>query len=169
MEFFSPEQHILLESNVHNEAKADCITIADLRPNMSDLTLICRAVEKPPPRRVTIRSTGRGALVCDVRIADETASISLTLWNDDIDLVEVGNTYLLENARVGIYDECMFITPGREGRITLTQELESPNVEVNMSRPFAWKPKRKPPRTKDGRSLAEPSGRARRYVGRKSF
>jgi replication factor A1 len=137
---------------------------------MFNLTLVCHVIEKQPPRRVTIRSTGRGALVCDAKVADETASISLTLWNEDIDLVDREETYRIENARVGVFDECMFITPGRNGRITMTQHLESPSVGLNMSLPFAWKPKRKPPKTKRGRSLTESTGRGvRRYVGRKSF
>lgn len=155
---------------MQNEDQVTTTSLAGLRPNMVNLTLVCKVIEKPPPRRVMVRSTGRGALVCDVKVADSTASVSLTLWNDDIELVREGESYLIENARVGVFDESMFITPARGGKITETSDVQSPNTSVNMSLPFAWKPKREAPRTKEGRSLTEASGRrVRRYVGRKSF
>ncbi len=104
-------------------------------------------------------------------VADASAKITLTLWNDDIDLFEVGQSYQLRNGFVTIYDCSMRLTIGRSGKITkLEVGLEEISEETNMSLPFAWRNLKRRKRGKTGRTFSGKSGReSKGYCSWKSF
>lgn len=105
-------------------------------------------------------------------VGDQTAIINLTLWNEDIDVIEEGRTYTLLSGLVNVYDECMNLSRGRLGEyLDSLAPIEIVNEEINMSRPFMGKPKRKKKaRSPTGRSFRGTAGReAKGYCSRKSF
>ena len=116
--------------------------------------------------------SGRKFEIADCIVGDQTAIINLTLWNEDIDVIEECRTYTLLNGLINVYDECMFLTRGKRGElIESIIPIENVNDQVDMSRPFMWKPKRKEkPRSPTGRSFQGTAGReAKGYCARKSF
>ncbi|MFW9786542.1 MAG: hypothetical protein ACFFE2_00710 [Candidatus Thorarchaeota archaeon] len=146
---------------------------------ISDLTVESRAVNvkfcvigKKPPRQVTARVSGRIHLISECVAGDESAIITLTLWNEDIDEIELGKTYELVNGYVTLYDECMSLTKGRWGIIRCaSSEITQVDGTIDMSRPFMGRPKRrKQKRSPTGRSFQGTPGReSKGYCSRKSF
>jgi ssDNA-binding replication factor A large subunit len=146
---------------------------------ISDLTVESRAVnvrfsvtKKGTPRQVTARTTGKPHLISEFVVGDESAIVTLTLWNEDIDEIEVGKTYALLNGYISIYDECMSLSKGRWGKIRITSyEIVRVDGTIDMSRPFMGRPKRrKHKRSPTGRSFQGTPGReSKGYCSRKGF
>jgi len=123
-------------------------------------------------RIVTERASGRKHEISDCIIGDSSAIINLTLWNEDIDSVKSDQTYELLNGYINLFDECMTLSRGRRGELSESSiPINDVNEQVDMSRPFMGKPKRrKKPRSPTGRSFRGTAGReAKGYCSRKSF
>ncbi len=135
------------------------------------MNLRFQVMEKPVARIVRAKSSGRHHEVCDLLVADNTGSVRLTLWNDDIEDVEPGKTYELVNGVIKLFDECMILSRGRTSSIRLSHRaIPELKDKPDMSKPFAWMPKKKHKRTSAGRSFEGRPGReGRGYCSRKSF
>jgi replication factor A1 len=146
--------------------------IAEMQPLMRNLELRFRVVSLQTPRQVFSRKIGKKLKVAEAVVGDSTGIITLILWNDDIDLIQIGETYLLKDGYVSIFEECMQLSIGRNGTITRSDTtIEEVNESNNMSRPFASRPPRKSrPRSKTGTSLSGVQGReAKGYCTWKGF
>ena len=78
------------------------LPIRDLRTGMSHVNLKAKVLEIPRPRLVFTRF-GNYASVANALIADETGTIKLCLWNEQINSISVGDTVQIENARVSMF------------------------------------------------------------------
>ena len=147
--------------------------------SISKLTVESRAVnvrfsviKKGTPRQVTARVTGRPHLITEAVVGDESAIITLSLWNDDIDEIETGKTYELLNGYISMYDECMNLSKGRWGTIRGSESnITQVDGTIDMSRPFMGRPKRRnKKRSPTGRSFQGTPGReSKGYCSRKGF
>ena len=77
-------------------------SIKDLRTGMNHVSLKAKILEVAAPKHVVTRY-GNHASVAKALIADETGTIKLCLWNDQIDAVSAGNTVQIENAQVSAF------------------------------------------------------------------
>ncbi|MDF1538292.1 MAG: hypothetical protein P1Q69_05270 [Candidatus Thorarchaeota archaeon] len=129
--------------------------IRDLTRKVRRVTVIFRVVTIGESRIVKSRKTGKRLLVADAVVADETAKIRLTLWNDDIDEIEEGLCYRLNNGRLEIYDESLVLSKSFSGEIIpLDYEIAPVMTDVDMSKPFmGTTPKRRKARSKEGRTF----------------
>ena len=156
---------------VDTETESPFTTIVKLRPGIAGVNLRFFALSSGPIRQVRIKSSGRVSEVCDITVCDMTGSIKLTLWNEEIDDISIGNTYDVTDGRVRIYDECMFLSLGKTGALSRSRDPITQGKAVpDMSRPFAWKPPKRRKRSEMGRSFQGSPGReGRGYCSRKSF
>ena len=129
-------------------------------------------IKKGKTRIVTQRSVGRKHEISDCVVGDSTGIVNLTLWNEDIDAVEQGKTYELQNGFINLYDECMILSKGRRGTLVESSiPITTVNGQIDMSRPFMGKPmRRRKQRSSTGRSLSGAVGRETKgFCSRKSF
>jgi replication factor A1 len=68
------------------------------------------------PRTVNLR-TGGTAQVADAMISDETGSIKLSLWDDQINLVKDGDTVSIENGYTQAFRGENSLNIGRYGKM----------------------------------------------------
>jgi hypothetical protein len=95
--------------------------IEDLKFGMNRINLEARVLEVPKPRSVFTRF-GTFAMVTNASIADETGSIQLPLWNNQIDTVSVGDTIQVENARVATFRGERQLRVGRGGQLSVIEK-----------------------------------------------
>jgi len=76
--------------------------IRDLKFGMNRINLKARVIEIPTPKSVCTR-IGYFAKVTNAKVTDETGIIQISLWNQQIDTVAVGDTIQIENARVAAF------------------------------------------------------------------
>lgn len=93
--------------------------VKDLKANSSFDTIELSVVSKGEARDFTSRygSSGR---VCDVKCEDGMgASVSLTLWNDEIDKVGVGDKIRISNGWVKEWQGDLQVSTGRKGKLEI--------------------------------------------------
>ena len=98
--------------------------IRDLRSGMAHVNLKARILEVTEPRRVVTRY-GNYANVAKALIGDETGTIKLCLWNEQIDSVSVGDTVQIGNARTSAFRGERQLTLGIKGVLNNVGGLES--------------------------------------------
>jgi replication factor A1 len=109
----------------HAVAVKDCLwreknlNIKDLRNGMKRVSVEAKVVEKGTPRQVMSRYKDETYTVADAVIADETGSIKLTLWNEQIDQVDVNNTVKIENGYVTSFKGEIQLNVGKFGTLTV--------------------------------------------------
>jgi ssDNA-binding replication factor A large subunit len=162
----------LIESSVREESSLELTSVADLTPSTRSVAVLLKIVSTSQTRQVSSNRTGRRFLVQDAVAGDSTARIDMTLWNEDTDCLQEGQTYLLTKGYVREYDECMVLLRSRDGEFKQSERnIEDVNESVDMSRPFAGQnPQRRSPRTRTGRSFRGTPGREEKgYCSWKGF
>lgn len=162
----------LIESSGGEESSLELTSVADLTPFTKSVAILLKVVSTSQTRHISSSKTGRRLLVQDIVAGDSTARINMTLWNEDTDSLQEGQTYLLTKGYVREYDECMCLLRSRDGEFKESERhIENVNESVDMSRPFAGqKPQRRSPRTRTGRSFRGTPGREEKgYCSWKGF
>jgi replication factor A1 len=90
--------------------------IGQLNNNMKHVDLKAQIIEIPPVRRVMTRF-GHQADLTNIKIADETGSIRLSLWNTQMQNRSVGDTVAIENGYVARHRGELQLRLGRKGTI----------------------------------------------------
>jgi ribosomal protein S18 acetylase RimI-like enzyme len=95
------------------------VKISELTPGMRGVDIEAKILEISEPRQVLSRATGEPLRVAEALLGDETGTITLTLWNDQIrqpkvnDKIRINNGYVTffqgqKQLNVGRYDPLIF-------------------------------------------------------------
>jgi ssDNA-binding replication factor A large subunit len=91
--------------------------VTDLKANNNFDEIVLKIVEKDEPREIT--SMYRGTVkVCNMVGEDEDGErIQLTLWNKEIEMVDLNDTVKISDGWVKEWDNKLQISTGRNGKI----------------------------------------------------
>jgi replication factor A1 len=92
--------------------------IAELRAGMSRVDVTATVLQLSEPRDVTTRR-GEQMKVATARVKDDSGEINLTLWNEQIDQVKVGNTVKIENGYTTSFRGETQLNVGRYGKLSV--------------------------------------------------
>ena len=110
------------------------IKVGELRTYSRRVNLVAKIMERGEEREVFSRSDGSSHRVAEALIGDETASVLLTLWDDDIDRFEAGDVIQISNGYANIFRGSLRLNIGRYGSAEkVDKELEEVNTENNLS------------------------------------
>jgi hypothetical protein len=116
---------------LHRKYEPGKKNIEELRAKMRGISVNARVVEIPPKRLVNTRY-GFESFVSNVLLADKTGTIRLSLWNDRIDEVVVGDTVNIDNASVSVFGGKLQLRIGRKGTMNIdTSTREEPLLIKN--------------------------------------
>ncbi|HVP26924.1 MAG TPA: OB-fold nucleic acid binding domain-containing protein [Candidatus Bathyarchaeia archaeon] len=93
--------------------------IKDLRTGMKKISVEAKVMEKTDTREVMSRFKDETYKVATALIADDTGTIKLTLWNDQINQVNVDNTVKVENGYVTSFKGEIQLNIGKYGTLTV--------------------------------------------------
>lgn len=96
-------------------------TISELRFGMKGVSVGAEIVDIPPKRLVT-SELGNYHYVSNVKIADETGSIRLSLWNDQIEQVHIKDKIEIENGYVSAFAGEPQLRVSRKGSIVVIKQ-----------------------------------------------
>lgn len=91
--------------------------ISELTAGTGSVNLEAEVVSVSEPRE--INKYGRTLRVADVTIRDNSGTIVLVLWNENIDKVSEGAKIKLENGYVNTWQDKVQLTLGKFGKLTL--------------------------------------------------
>jgi replication factor A1 len=95
------------------------LKIKDLQNGMKRVSIEAKVTEKSDPREVTSRFKDQTLKVADTIIADETGQIKLTLWNEQIDQVNVNDVVKVENGYVTSFRGEIQLNVGKYGKLAV--------------------------------------------------
>jgi len=93
--------------------------IKDVQANQGNIDLTVSVVSKEEPR--TFEKFGKKGKVCSVKVKDESGELKLTLWNDDIDTVNVGDTLHLDKGWCSEFKGEKQLSTGKFGKIEVVK------------------------------------------------
>lgn len=91
------------------------MNVEELTPESDDVEITGKIAELPTPRAVSTRY-GQKRIVTVV-FEDDTGSIDLTLWEEEIDAIEEGVEVRIEGAYVREWADDVQLNIGRDGNI----------------------------------------------------
>ena len=94
--------------------------ISDLRDGMRKIDVEGEITEISEPRNVNLRMGGE-ARVADAVLNDETGSIKVSLWDDQIDMVKVGAKIKIENGYTNSFRGEVRVNVGRYGTLEVQE------------------------------------------------
>lgn len=96
------------------------MNVEELSPEADNVEITGKISELPTPRAVSTRY-GQKKIVTVV-FEDETGSIDLTLWEEEIDAIEEGSKVHIKGAYVREWAEDIQLNIGRDGDIEQVEE-----------------------------------------------
>jgi replication factor A1 len=110
------------------KAKTEKPKIKDLEKRMDHVSLKAKVLETSKPKLIYTRY-GTEAYLSNVLLADETGTIKLTLWNQNINRVSVDDVIELENVNVIRFRGERQLRLRRKSILTILEGEEFPSIE----------------------------------------
>jgi len=114
----------------NNERSDELVKIGDLTTYSRGVNTVAKVISKTEVREVTSRSDGSSHRVCEALIADETGSVYMSLWDDNVDNVVEDQVLQVSNGYINLFRGSMRLNLGRYGSYEVLDE--APFEEVNM-------------------------------------
>jgi replication factor A1 len=95
------------------------LKINELRDGMRKVDVEGNVIEKSDAREVRSRYTNETYKVADATIEDETGTITLTLWNEQVMQVNVGDRVKIENGYIKSFRDILQLNSGKYGSLTV--------------------------------------------------
>jgi replication factor A1 len=117
-----------------NKTEAVEATIAELKPGMKSVNITFKVLGTTEEREVESRKTGETYRVVDAQVGDSTGTILMPIWNETIESIDEGETYILSNGYTGLFRGNLRLQLGKFGSITEAEEpIDEVNSELDMS------------------------------------
>ena len=97
--------------------------IKDLQPKQGKVDIEVEVKEIGDVRE--FQKFGKVGRVANATVADETGTIKLTLWNEDIDKIKVGDKLKITNGFVSEFQGEKQLSAGRFGKLEVIGQKES--------------------------------------------
>jgi replication factor A1 len=138
--------------------------VGELTPQSRAVNVTAKVVSKSEVRDIPMGRDGSPHKVCDALVGDETGSIYLTLWDDNIEKVNENDTVRIENGYVTLFKGNMRLNIGKYGKLEMAKEpFEGEvNTENNVSSK-TYEQQRRPFRRYSGRRSGGYGGRRGGY------
>jgi replication factor A1 len=100
--------------------------IEEIKSYQKKIDVLAKVVEKTENREVNSRLDETKHIVCEALLADETGKVYLTLWDDAINMLDVGNVYQFKNLFSSEFKKSLRLNIGRFG----TFEKTDKNIDI---------------------------------------
>lgn len=108
--------------------------VENLKPSLRNLNLIVKVVNLGEPRQVYSKKTGSEHQVAEALVGDETGSILLSLWDDQIGNFSSDDVFEIKNGYTSLFRGSLRLNIGRYGTAEkVDKEVGEVNTENNLS------------------------------------
>ncbi|MFZ3059335.1 MAG: hypothetical protein WA102_06285 [Candidatus Methanoperedens sp.] len=115
--------------------------VKDMNENSKNVNATLKVIEIGEVK--DIHSKFGDKRVCEVKVADATGSILLSLWDDQIGKIAADDTISIQNGYISVVRNSMRLNIGKYGKMLLSEEpLTEINTELNMSDKHVEQPER---------------------------
>ncbi len=122
------------EDEAQAGVSAPSVKVSELGPYSKQVNTTVKIVQKGEARETVSRQDGTTHRVVDVLVGDETGAIYMTLWDDNIDKVNEGDTVSVKNGYVRPFRGSMRLNIGRYGALEAAEaSIGDVNTQNNLS------------------------------------
>ena len=116
--------------------------VKDLTPEAKQTNVLVKVVSKGERRTIDSKFGGSRQLA-EAVVGDETGTILLSLWEDQIDSVGAGETVMIDNGYVSLVRGHMRLNVGKYGSFQMTEtQIPEVNTAVDLSAQEFERPQR---------------------------
>lgn len=114
---------------------SNIVKVIDLSENDTRINVFIKVIEKQTERSYFSRKDNQPHKVAEFLVGDETATIILTAWDDQIAKIKPGNIYRITNGFVNSFNGYLRLNVGRYSQIVEANdyEIEDVNTAYNLS------------------------------------
>ena len=94
------------------------VKISELRPGIGNVTITGEVTAKEEPREV-VTKYGKKVRVANAVLKDDSGEITLSLWEDDVDKLNVGDKISIENGWISEFKGNLQVSIGKYGKLTM--------------------------------------------------
>lgn len=118
--------------------------VGELNPSSRAVNVLAKVVSKSEVRNIASGRDGAPHKVSDALVGDETGCVYLTLWDDNIEKVNEGDTISVKNGYVNLFRGNMRLNVGRYGTLEMAEHpIEGEvNTANNVSNQVYEQPRR---------------------------
>ncbi len=110
------------------------VKVEALSPQSRQVNVSVKIVQKGEIRETFSRSDGAPHRVSDVLVGDETGAVYMSLWDDNIEKVNEGDSIDIKNGYVSLFRGSMRLNIGRYGKFEpAATPVGDVNTENNLS------------------------------------
>ncbi len=113
--------------------------IKDLQARQGKVDIMLEIVEKSEPRQ--FQKFGSSGKVCSCKAKDETGTITLTLWNDQVEQAHTGDKVKISNGYVGEWQGELQLSTGKFGKLEVVEKGAAPAAKEATEEAFEKEPK----------------------------
>jgi replication factor A1 len=95
------------------------VNICDIKEGDNGINIEAEVIEKSYAREVRNKYGYKPLVVADATLKDETGKITLTLWNDQVTQIKVGDKVKIENGYAKSFRNVLQLSTGKYGTITV--------------------------------------------------
>lgn len=95
------------------------VKINELKDGDRKINIDLSVIEKEDTREVRSRFSNETYKVANVTAEDETGTITVVLWNEQIDQVDVGDRIRIENGYVKSFRDTLQLQAGKYGKLSV--------------------------------------------------
>lgn len=107
--------------------------VKDLTPNSKQVNILAKVVTVGEPKEV-MGKYGDSRRVAEAVVGDETAVVTLSLWNEQIGSIAKDEIVLVDNGYVSLVRGHMRLNVGRYGQLNKsTESIADVNTQLDMS------------------------------------
>jgi len=140
---------LAVEGFYENKREPVDAKVGELTTKSRSVNVTAKVVSKSEIRDIPMGRDGSPHKVCDALVGDETGSIYLTLWDDNIEKINEQDTIQVDNGYVTLFKGHMRLNVGKYGKLGIA---ETPlEVEVNTENNLSSKEYDQPRRYYGGR------------------
>ncbi len=101
--------------------------ISELQPKMGNADVEAEVIEKTDAREFS--KFGRTGRVANAIIQDSSGKVKLTLWNEQVDQVDVGDKVIIKNGYVSEWQGEIQLSTGRMGTLEIVKGASPPKAQ----------------------------------------
>lgn len=101
--------------------RGENLQIKDLKNGMRNVSIEAKVIEKSAPRQVLSRYKDEMYNVATAVVSDGTGTIKLTLWNEQINTVEINDTVKIDKGYVTSFKGEVQLNVGKYGTLDVVK------------------------------------------------
>src|SRR3989338_10714826 len=97
--------------------------LKELQPNQGKVDVTVEVISKEPIR--SFNKFGKDGRVCNAIVKDDSGQVKLTLWNEEVDKINVGDILQISNGYVKEWQGELQLSAGKFGKMEVTGKSET--------------------------------------------